>query len=118
MTTSSRWDRTRRTARAAGAWLVLAVAAALLALAVGVGVPEAWWPRTGQAFAANSQQPQGDPCDLVPGPAKEYCVRDAGDASSAARAEPHASAVWVLLPTAALVGIALRRRGAVVQRQG
>lgn len=122
MTTSSfSSSRTRRIARAAGTLIVIALPAVLLALVVGAGVPEAWWPQTGQAFAAgqpHAESARRDPCDLIVGPAKEYCERGqrTTTSSSSAVAAPHEGvrAAWMLIPPAAgLAAMAVwRRRGA------
>jgi hypothetical protein len=109
MTTSS-WDRSRRIAAVASALAVIGVTAAVLILALGVSVPETWWPSTGQAFAADSpQRGHDDPCDLIVGPAKTYC--DPGtDATTAAAGQPQldGTAAWKLLPPAAgLVALAI-----------
>ncbi|WP_432189998.1 hypothetical protein [Streptomyces sp. Tue6028] len=49
MITSS-WDRSRRRAAAAVGIVVTAIAASAVVFALGAGVPDAWWPHTGQAF--------------------------------------------------------------------
>ncbi|MFF0764319.1 hypothetical protein ACFYWH_30460 [Streptomyces sp. NPDC003737] len=72
MTTSS-WDRSRRISAATCVVIVIAVVAATVVLVLGVGVPGAWWPHTGRAFAASSSAADGDPCGLIVGPAKAYC---------------------------------------------
>ncbi|GAA3785685.1 hypothetical protein [Streptomyces chiangmaiensis] len=79
MTTSS-WDRSRRVAAAASVLTVIAVVAAAVVLALGVGVPEAWWPHTGRAFAADTAH--RDPCALIVGPAKACCGRGAASSAS------------------------------------
>ncbi|MEU6653366.1 hypothetical protein ABZ904_29010 [Streptomyces sp. NPDC046900] len=102
MTTSS-WDRSRRVAAAASALVVIAVVAAAVVLALGVGVPEAWWPHTGRAFAADARPAGDDPCGLIVGPAKAYCER--GAASSASTGQQDLSgAAWRLVPAGAGVG--------------
>ncbi|MCQ8833817.1 hypothetical protein [Streptomyces malaysiensis] len=122
MTTSSfSSSRTRRIARAASTLIVIALPAVLLALVVGAGVPESWWPQTGQAFTAGqprSDSARRDPCDLIVGPAKEYCERGhrSSTSSSSAGAAPHegAGAAWMLIPPAAGLAavVVWRRRGA------
>lgn len=110
MTTSS-WDRSRRVAAAASVLTVLAVVACAVILALGVGVPDAWWPHTGQAFAADTRTAHHDPCALIVGPAKAYCER--GTATSEQR--DVAGAPWRLVPAgagaAALVVWRLRAAG-------
>ncbi|MFB7755090.1 hypothetical protein ACFC18_36655 [Streptomyces sp. NPDC056121] len=62
---------------------VVALTIAVLAVLWGPGVPDAWWPQTGKAFAAGhtahaaptAATPANDPCDLIVGPAKAYCQR-------------------------------------------
>ncbi|MFD7283498.1 hypothetical protein ACFV80_42550 [Streptomyces sp. NPDC059862] len=101
-------SRSRRLAAAASALTVIAVAAGVLVMAVGVGVPEAWWPHTGQAFATGARPADQDPCDLIVGPAKDYCER-----GTAASAEHHdaAGATWRLVPAGAgLAALVVWRR--------
>ncbi|TVZ84770.1 hypothetical protein [Streptomyces sp. BK340] len=100
MTTSS-WDRTRRVAAAASALTVIAVLAAAVVLALGVGVPQAWWPHTGRAFAADAAH--RDPCALIVGPAKAYCERGAATTASASQQDV-AGGAWRLVPAGAGVG--------------
>ncbi|WP_329296094.1 hypothetical protein [Streptomyces sp. NBC_01455] len=111
MTTSS-WDRSRRIAAAASVLTVIAVVAGAVILALGVGLPDAWWPRTGQAFAADARPAHRDPCALIVGPAKAYCERGA---TTAAGQQDVAGAAWRLLPAgagvAALVVWRLRAAG-------
>ncbi|MEY2249103.1 hypothetical protein AB8A21_40330 [Streptomyces sp. BF23-18] len=54
---------------------VTGVVACAVILALGVSLPEAWWPRTGQAFAAGTPTAHHDRCALIVGPAKVYCER-------------------------------------------
>jgi hypothetical protein len=116
--TSSSWDRSRRFAAAGSVLMVIAVAAGALVLALGVSMPEAWWPRTGQAFAADVHSPHKTPCDLIAGPGKAYCER--GTTASEAAEDPRgADAAWRLVPPAAGVAalVLWRRRDAAVQRR-
>ncbi|MEU6610272.1 hypothetical protein ABZ922_35390 [Streptomyces shenzhenensis] len=76
MTTSS-WSRARRVAAAASVLTVIAVVAGAVILALGVDVPDAWWPHTGEAFAADTRTAHQGPCALIVGPAKAYCERGA-----------------------------------------
>ncbi|MCX4740829.1 hypothetical protein [Streptomyces antibioticus] len=95
MTTTS-WDRSRRAAAAASALTMIAVVAFVIAL--GGGVPDAWWPHTGQAFAADARTGHPDACASIVGPAKAYCER--GTTAAAGRQDT-AGAVWRLVPVAA-----------------
>ncbi|WP_328499628.1 hypothetical protein OG828_49145 [Streptomyces sp. NBC_00457] len=110
-------SRARLLATAASVLIAIVLPAALLALVVGAGVPEPWWPRTEQAFAADthSASARQDPCDLIAGPAKEYCERGANSATSSANAASRdgASAAWMLIPPAAGLAavVVWRRRG-------
>lgn len=113
MTTSS-WDRSRRVAAATSVLTVIAVVAGVLILVLGVGVPQGWWPHTGQAFAADARSAHHDPCALIVGPAKAYCER--GTTTTAAAVHPDmAGAAWRLVPAgaglAALVVWRLRAPG-------
>jgi hypothetical protein len=116
--TSSSWDDSRHCAAAASVLTVTAVVVGVLILAVGVGVPEAWWPHTGQAFAADDRPADQDPCALIVGPAKDYCERDTTTAASAEQAGV-AAAAWRLVPAGAGLAalVVWRRRSAAVQRR-
>ncbi|MEU9545575.1 hypothetical protein [Streptomyces mirabilis] len=96
--TSSSWHRSRHVTAAASVLMVIAVAVDVLVLALGTSMPEPWWPHTGQAFAADAHSPHRDPCDLIVGPAKEYCERGTKNSASAGHhgAASAASAAWRL----------------------
>ena len=116
--TSSTWVRSRRLAAALSVLTLIAVVVGVLVLAVGVGVPQAWWPHTGQAFAANAHPTDQDPCALIVGPAKEYCER--GTTTTASAEQPGvAGAVWRLVPAGAGVAalVMWRLRSAAGQRR-
>ncbi|MCZ4607377.1 hypothetical protein O3S80_27160 [Streptomyces sp. Lzd4kr] len=92
----------RRIATRAG---VLAVAAAVLALVVGMGWPQSWRPGTGHVTTADARvRPAGqDPCELIVGPAKEYCERGTRSVkNSSADEAPHGGSgtAWMLIPPA------------------
>jgi uncharacterized membrane protein len=115
--TSSSWDRSRSVAAAASCLTVIAVAAGAVILALGVGVPDTWWPHTGQAFAADTHTRHQDPCARIIGPAKAYCKRGA---TTTAAAKPDVSGgVWRLGTAAAGVAalVVWRRRSAAGQRR-
>ncbi|MEU6284922.1 hypothetical protein [Streptomyces sp. NPDC047028] len=109
MTTSSR-DRSKRVAAALSVLTVIAVVVAAVVLVLGVGVPQGWWPHTGQAFAADAGH--RGPCALIVGPAKAYCERGA-----AAGHQDVAGGAWRLVPAGAGVGalVVWRLRGAAGQ---
>ncbi|MFF3876729.1 hypothetical protein [Streptomyces sp. NPDC001978] len=115
---SSSWDRSRRISAAAGVLTAIAVAVGVLILALGVSVPEPWWPHTGQAFAAGARPTHQDPCDLIVGPAKAYCERGTVN-SAAAQHHNAAGAAWRLVPAGAGLGalIVWRRRSTAGQRR-
>ncbi|GAQ65432.1 hypothetical protein [Streptomyces scabiei] len=115
MTTSS-WDRSRRVAAAVSVLTVIAVVAGAVILALGVGLPDAWWPQTGQAFAADARPVHHDPCALIVGPAKAYCERGA---TTAAGRQDTAGAAWRLVPAGAGVAalVVWRLRSAAGQRR-
>jgi uncharacterized membrane protein len=106
--TSSTWDRSRRLAAAASVLTLITVVVGVLVLAVGVSVPEAWWPHTGQAFAAEAHPTDQDPCELVVGPAKDYCER--GTTTTASTEPDVAGAAWRLVPAGAGVAALLMWR--------
>jgi uncharacterized membrane protein len=114
MTTVS-WDRSRRIAAAVSVLTVVAVVAAV-ALALGVGVPQAWWPHTGQAFATDTTH--RDPCALIVGPAKAHCERGAAAKVSTGHQDVVGGA-WRLVPAGAGVGALMvwRLRSAAGQRR-
>ncbi|MFE2533705.1 hypothetical protein [Streptomyces sp. NPDC059371] len=74
MITSS-WDRSRRISAVVSAITVTGVVVCAVILALGVSLPEPWWPRTGEAFAAGTRSTHHDRCALIIGPAKGYCER-------------------------------------------
>jgi O-succinylbenzoate synthase len=98
--TSSTWDRSRHRSAAAAVLGVIAAVVGVLVLAVGVSVPKAWWPHTGQAFAAHARPSGHDRCALIVGPAKDYCE---GGATTTAFAERPgvAGAAWRLVSAGA-----------------
>lgn len=115
--TSSAWDRSRRLAAAASVLTMIAVVVGVLVLAIGLSVPEEWWPHTGQAFAADAH-PDQDPCALIVGPAKDYCER--GATTTASTEQPGvAGAVWRLVPAGAGVAalVMWRLRSSAGQRR-
>ncbi|TQK49756.1 hypothetical protein FBY35_0018 [Streptomyces sp. SLBN-118] len=116
---SSSWDRTGRLQAAASILAVIAVAACVLILSVGMSLPEAWWPRTGHAFAASSPSAHEDPCGLIVGPAKAYCKPGTTNSASADHHADATGAAWRLVPAGAgLAALAMwRRRGAAGQRR-
>lgn len=93
MTTSS-WNRSRSVAAAASVLTVIAVAVGAVILALGVGLPQTWWPHTGQAFAAETRTAHQDPCARIIGPAKAYCER--GTTMTAAAKRDVSGGVWRL----------------------
>lgn len=116
--TSSSWDRSRRVASAASVLTVIAVAVGVLVLALGMSVPEAWWPHTGQAFATDVHFAHQDPCGLIVGPAKAYCERGTMNSVSAGH-HGAAGAAWRLVPAGAGLAalVVWRRRSAPGQRR-
>ncbi|MFE7028834.1 hypothetical protein ACFU9Y_00880 [Streptomyces sp. NPDC057621] len=97
---------------AAGVLAVVAAALEVLVLTIGAGA-DAWWSHAGQTVAAAPRSQGQDPCDLIVGPARDYCERDASLTPPAGDLDV-AGAVWRLVPagaglTALLVG---RRRNA------
>ncbi|MGW5248624.1 hypothetical protein ACWEQN_33210 [Streptomyces sp. NPDC004129] len=112
MTTSS-WDRSRRAA--VSVLTVIAFVAAAVVLALELGMPDAWWPHTGRAFAADGTH--RDPCALIVGPVKAYCER--GAATTASGRQDTAHAAWGLVPAGAGVGalVVWRLRSAAGRRR-
>ncbi|MER6548470.1 hypothetical protein [Streptomyces sp. NPDC001250] len=112
---SSSWDRSRRIAAACSILTVAAVAAGVLVLALSVGLPQSWWPHTGQAFAADRHRGHRDRCAPIVGPAKAYCER--GTATSG---HHHAGAAWRLVPAGAGVAalVLWRSRRSAAQKRG
>ncbi|MGW3498291.1 hypothetical protein [Streptomyces sp. NPDC001020] len=116
--TSPSWDRSRRVTAAASVLTVIVVVVGAVVLAIGVDVPKAWWPHTGQAFATDSRtrSVRQDPCERIWGPAKAYCERGT---TTSQGTEGHGGAAWKLVPPAAgLAALVLwRRRSAAGQRR-
>ncbi|MEU9370715.1 hypothetical protein AB0D71_39910 [Streptomyces avermitilis] len=102
-------SRSRRLTAVASALTMIAVAVGVFVLALGASLPEAWWPRTGQAFAA---QTPADVCDRIVGTAKTYCERGHHATSAAPSQGSGDAAAWKLVPAAAVVGalVIWRRR--------
>ncbi|GGY06608.1 hypothetical protein [Streptomyces minutiscleroticus] len=126
MTSSTVSHHRRRAAAAAISALLLFTAAVVLLLVAGTGLQENWLPHAGQAFAADttavsasaSHSVDGDPCDLVLGPAQRYCLREAGAATAGAGAAGAGAAWQVLVPSAGLAVLLLWRwRDAVRNRR-
>ncbi|MFE2579385.1 hypothetical protein [Streptomyces sp. NPDC059378] len=97
MPTSS-GDRSGRIAAAVSILTVIAVGGGAVILALGVCLPEAWWPHTGQAFATDARPAHHEPCAAIAGPAKAYCERGA---RTAAGQQDGAGAAWRLVPAGA-----------------
>ncbi|MEU9918953.1 hypothetical protein [Streptomyces sp. NPDC051001] len=108
--------RSRRLAAVASMLTVITVAAAVVALVLGASLRESWWPRTGAAFTAETSSPSAprqDPCEVIMGPAKEYCERGASASisSPAAARQDLGDAAWRLVPAGAgLAGLVIWRR--------
>ncbi|MEV0186761.1 hypothetical protein AB0I54_47460 [Streptomyces sp. NPDC050625] len=111
------WDRSRCMAAIAGVLTVVAVVVAVV-LALGVGMPQGWWPHTGQAIAADTRTARHAPCALSVGPARAYCERGAA-ANASAGHQDVASGAWRLGTVGAGVGafVVWRLRGADGQRR-
>ncbi|MFC9614424.1 hypothetical protein ACFRLW_35370 [Streptomyces sp. NPDC056728] len=93
------WGRRRALAACTGTGTVIALlVAAIIFVIAAPGVPSAWWPQTGDAFASSPSPPSatattpvqgaahGQPpvttpsnesevCDAIVGPAHSYCLR-------------------------------------------
>ncbi|MGM9470277.1 hypothetical protein [Streptomyces murinus] len=102
---STSWDRSRRIAAASSVLAVIVLAVGVLAVALSVGVPESWWPHTGQTFAAKAHGH------------RDRCER--GSAASALGHHPSGTA-WRLVPAGAgVAALAVwRGRRAAGRRQG
>ncbi|MET9913876.1 hypothetical protein ABZZ74_45315 [Streptomyces sp. NPDC006476] len=113
------WDRSRRIAAAASVLAVIVALVCAVVLVLGAGVPEAWWPHTGQAFAAGTRTVHQDPCALIVGPAKGYCERGATTTATAREKQDVASAAWMLWTAGSGVAALMvwRLRGARGQRR-
>ncbi|MFF3313839.1 hypothetical protein [Streptomyces sp. NPDC002952] len=93
--TASSWDRSRRVATGARVLTAIAVIAGAAILALGVSLPEAWWPHSGR----DTRSVGGDPCALIVGPGKAYCER--GTPTRAASKPNVAGAAWGLVSAGA-----------------
>ncbi|WP_455357109.1 hypothetical protein [Streptomyces sp. SYSU K217416] len=105
-------SRSRRLAAAASALTAIAIGVGVLVLALEVSLPEAWWPRTGQAFAADAADQPADACDRIAGPAKAYCERGHSTTSAIPTQVSGNAAAWKLVPAATVLGalVIWRRR--------
>ncbi|MFG2950507.1 hypothetical protein [Streptomyces adustus] len=125
MATSS-WDHSRHITAAASLFTVFAVIGVVV-FTLGVCMPEAWWPHTGQTFAATptptptpspaaAAERQGS-CARIVGPAKKYCER--GTTTSASGRQGVGGGAWGLLPAGAGVGalVVWRRSSSAGQRR-
>ena len=107
---SASWDRSRRIRTTAAVLTVISVMAGLLVLALGNGVPEEWWPHTGQAFASSSPPAHHGPCHLTAGRTGASCGR--GAARSAPAGHHGVAAAWGLVSVGAgLTALVVWRRG-------
>ncbi|WP_329583567.1 hypothetical protein [Streptomyces sp. NBC_01361] len=112
--------RARRASLTLG--VLLALTTAVLALMWGPGVPDAWWPQTGKAFAldhtpapahpaaARTSAGTSDVCDLIVGPAKAYCQRQDNTSPDCAAGIPRAAALLLVPALLGIALLALRRR--------
>ncbi|MER5402230.1 hypothetical protein [Streptomyces sp. NPDC002599] len=108
------WDRSRRISAVAGVITVIGVVACAVILALGVSLPEVWWPHTGQAFAAGTRTVHHERCALIVGPAKVYCRRGV---SRAADGPGGVGAAWRLGSAGAAALLVWRLRHAAGQRR-
>lgn len=100
---------------------VWGVAIGTLVLAF-TGVPDAWWPETGHAFAAShpsrlqpapSRAEGNDACALIVGPARNYCLNGGTRAAqpvSSGHAGITPEGVLLLVPVAVGLTWAMRLR--------
>ncbi|MFE0520804.1 hypothetical protein [Streptomyces sp. NPDC058954] len=115
MTTSS-WNHARRVAAVASVLTVVAVVVGAVILAPKVGVPDRWWPNTGQAFTSSRTAHQG-PCALIVGPGKAYCERGT-TTTAAAGQQDVAGAAWRLVAAGAgVAALAVWRLRSAGQRR-
>ncbi|WP_153815699.1 hypothetical protein [Streptomyces sp. SUK 48] len=104
---STSWDRSRRIAAASSVLAVIALVAGVLAVALSVGVPESWWPHTGQTIPAKAHGHRNR-CAPIVSRAKAYCER--GSAALALGHHPSGTA-WRLVPAGAGAAALAVRRG-------
>ncbi|MCX5357233.1 hypothetical protein OG864_00325 [Streptomyces sp. NBC_00124] len=116
MIPASSSNRSRRLAATAGVLTVIGVVAGAVILVLGAGLPEVWWPHTGQAFTADARPAHPDSCASIVGPAKAYCARGA---TAAAGQQDAAAAALRLVPVGAGVAVLVvwRLRHAAAQRR-
>ncbi|QEU83402.1 hypothetical protein [Streptomyces viridosporus] len=113
-------SRSRRIAATASVLTVIVVAVGVLVLVLSVSLPEAWWPRTGQAFAAEDRPaPRQDPCEAIMGPGKAYCERGfTVSVSASAGRHDVAGAVSRLVPAGVGLASLVLWRGRTAGRRG
>ncbi|CAL9671052.1 hypothetical protein SUDANB15_07401 (plasmid) [Streptomyces sp. enrichment culture] len=110
-------SRSRRIATAASVLTVIAVAVGVLVLVLSVSLPEAWWPRTGQAFTAEDHPAWHNPCGPIVGPAKEYCKRGTEASAFAGHHDASEAAGWRLVPAGAGLAALVLWRGRTAARR-
>ncbi|MER8236120.1 hypothetical protein [Streptomyces sp. NPDC094049] len=103
-------------------WFVVWAAAIGSLTLVCTGVPAAWWPETGQAFATGHPgHPQSAPpvtedsdaCDLIVGPARRYCLMSVTEAAQPGMGDHDGitpAGVLLLVPLALGIRVAARHR--------
>jgi hypothetical protein len=72
------WAWRRRPGRVIVPVALMLLVSALVAVFWTGGVPSGWWPQIGSVFTAETEpgagsRAQDDPCDLIVGPAADYC---------------------------------------------
>ncbi|MGW5465439.1 hypothetical protein [Streptomyces sp. NPDC003996] len=118
MTTSSCGRARRVRAAATILTLIAAVGTGAGILALGAGVPDAWWPHTKQAFAAGTHAAHHDPCGVIVGRAKVYCERGATYSASTGHRSAAAAAFRLVSVGAGLAALVIwRRRKSAGQRR-
>ncbi|MDF3141054.1 MULTISPECIES: hypothetical protein [unclassified Streptomyces] len=97
--------------------LLLTAAGIVAVLVMAHGVPEVWWPQTGHAFtptatpaaAVGDTAAASDPCDLIVGPAYDYCRRGTNSPAPSGGGITRTGAL-LLLPALLGIGVLLYRR--------
>ncbi|MFE6955501.1 hypothetical protein [Streptomyces sp. NPDC057696] len=130
------WESRRQAAAYAALGTVVALLIAALAFVIASpSVPSAWWPRTGDAFAASPTNPtqpaQGtahaepsapgspagepDVCDAIVGPAHDYCLGAPAPEAATSNAPLRLADAWPMgvlaIGITTLYILARRRRG-------
>jgi hypothetical protein len=103
-------SRSRGLTATASILTAIAIAVGVLVLTRGWSLPEAWWPRTGRAFAPHTVEKPADPCHREAGPAKVSCEHGRSGGATRAQDSDDAAARKLVPAVTALGALVIWRR--------